>query len=119
MRNLAIRLVLWLCKRFDIVPLDEMRIRLGKDAVARSERWQTFYSEEGGLADMLAQVRKEAFEVAAELDPRDTDLIYYWATADRNVRRLEQRVRNVIATGKIEAKQAEVLQASERPRKSV
>ena len=106
MRNLAIRLVLWLCCRFGIVMLDEARRFVSPDAVARGQRWEAFYTEEGGLADMIAALRKEAFEAAAELDPSDTDKIYYWATADRNLRRLEQKVRGVIVSGQIAAKQA-------------
>ena len=108
MRNLAIRLVLWLCARFDINPLDETRRFVSPDAVARGQRWEAFYLEQAGIADMIQTLRREAFEVAAELDPNDTDKIYYWATADRNLRRLDQRVRSIIETGKIAAKNAEV-----------
>jgi hypothetical protein len=118
MRNLAVMLVLWLCDRFDIVPLDEARRFASPDAVARGQRWEAFYHEEGGLADMIAALRREAFEAAAELDPRDTDKIYYWATADRNLRRLEQKVRGVVQNGKIAAKQAGHVDAG-MPRKSV
>jgi len=119
MRNLVIRFVLWLCRRFEISLLDEQRRYMGADEVARSQRWESFYLEQGGLADMIAELRREAFEVAAELDPRDTDLIYYWATSDRNARRLEQKVRSVIANGKIAAKRAEVLGDTGNPRKSI
>lgn len=120
MRNLAIRLVLWLCARFNIVMLDEARKFASPDAVARGQRWEAFYHEEGGLADMLVAIRKEAFEAAAELDPRDTDKIYYWATADRNLRKLDQRVRSVIVNGQIAAKQAEAKGAAVgMPRKSL
>lgn len=120
MRNLAIRLVLWLCARFDINPLDEARRFASPDAIVRGQRWEAFYHEEGGLADMIAVIRKEAFEAAAELDPSDTHKIYYWATADRNLRKLDQRVRGIVANGKIAAKQAEAKGAAAgMPRKSV
>jgi hypothetical protein len=120
MRNLAIRLVLWLCARFDINPLDEARRFASPDAIVRGQRWEAFYHEEGGLADMIAAIRKEAFEAAAELDPSDTDKIYYWATADRNLRKLDQRVRGIVANGKIAAKQADYTGAAVgMPRKSV
>ena len=119
MRGLAIRLVLWLCRVFAITVLDEQRLFMSPDQVARSQRWEQFYREDGGLADMLAAIRKEAFEAAAELDPAETDKIYYWATADRNVRKLEQRVRAVINAGKIEAAKSENVAPLQRPRKSV
>ena len=100
MRDLAMRLVLWLARRYGIVLLDEQRRFASPDAIVRGKRWQEFYSEDGGLADMIAVLRREAFEAAAELDPADTAKIYYWATADRNLRRLQNRILQVIASGK-------------------
>lgn len=117
MRNLAIRFALWLCRVLGIVALDPARMPMG-DPVARGERWHSFYHEEGGLADMLSAIRREAFEAAGEIDPRETDKIYYWAMADRNVRKLEARIRTVIETGKIAAKAREV-SGQGMPRKSV
>jgi hypothetical protein len=119
MRNLAIRLVLWLCARFNISVIDEQRLHMGGDVLQRSQRWEAFYREQGGLADMLADIRREAFETAQEIDPRDTDKIYYWAMADRNVRKLEQRIRSVIAAGEVEAKRREAMQSNPIKRKSV
>ena len=118
MRNLAIRLVLWLCARFDIVLIDEQRRLSSPDAVARGQRWEAFYNEQGGLADMIAALRKEAFEAAAEIDPREANLIYNGAIADRNLRQLEQKVRAVVANGQIAAKRADHAPAPS-PRKSV
>ena len=92
MRKLAVRLVLWLCARFDIVPLDESRKFLGADRVARGQRWETFYTEEGGIGDMIRAIREEAFEVAAETPPSDIETLQYWTTADRTARRLDQKV---------------------------
>ena len=62
MRNLALKLVLWLCRVFDIAVLEEARLKMEADAKARSARWEVFYREEGGLADMLDAIRREAFE---------------------------------------------------------
>lgn len=103
MRNLALALVNWLIRAFALSVVDDTRRMGGKDAIERGARWEAFYSEEGGLADMIAGLRREAFEAAAELDPRETDLIVYWATADRNLRKLQQRIEAVVQTGKIEA----------------
>lgn len=102
-RRLALWLVNWLIARFDLSVIDDTRRMNGSDAVERGARWESFYREQGGLADMLEALRREAFEAAAELDPKDTDKIYYWATADRNLRRLQQRIESVIQHGKIEA----------------
>ncbi len=100
MRNLAIRLVLWLCDRFDIVPLDQMRLNAGTDAIERGMRWETFYREAGGLADMIASLRREAFEAAQEAAADDDVTRHAWMLQDRAYRALENRVVNVIATGK-------------------
>lgn len=104
MRNLAIRLVMWLCARFDIVPLDEARKHMGPDKVARSQRWESFYLEEGGLADMITAARRDAFEAYAECRPSDHAEKEYLANSDRCWRQIEQRVRSVIESGKIEAR---------------
>lgn len=107
MRGLAIRLVLWLCRKYDIVPLDEARRFIGPDKVSRSERWEAFYVEEGGLADMIRSIRTEAFEAAAETPPGDIDTLHYWTTADRTARLLDQKVRGVIHAGKLEISNAQ------------
>lgn len=103
LRNLAAKLVLWLCARFDIVPLDETRKFMGADKVARGQRWEAFYTEDGGLADMIREIRTEAFEAAAETPPQDIETLHYWTTADRTARLLEQKVRSVIQSGKVAA----------------
>ena len=100
MRNLAARLVLWLCARFNIVPITEARLHVSPDAVARAERWEAFYSETGGIADQIAALRREAFEAAQEAGVGDDQTRLAWMLQDRAYRSLEQRVLNIIATGK-------------------
>jgi hypothetical protein len=58
-----------------------------------------------GRHDRRAPVR--GVEAAGELDPADTAKIYYWATADRNLRRLEGKVRTIVATGRMAKDNAE------------
>lgn len=103
MRHFALWLVNWIIRVFDLSVIEETRLIGGSDAVERGARWESFYREQGGLADMLEALRREAFEAAAELEPEQTEKIYYWATADRNLRKLQQRIENVVQTGKIEA----------------
>lgn len=107
MRKALVRLTLWLCRVLDVDPVKQARLKASPDAVERAMRWDAFYREEGGLADMIAGLRIEAFEAAAELDPADTAKIYYWATADRNLRRLEGKVRAIVATGRLAQDHAE------------
>ena len=112
MRSLALALVNWLIRAFDLSVVSDTRRMNGKDAVERGARWESFYNEENGIRDMLEALRKEAFEAAAELDPADTDKIYYWATADRNIRKLQQRIEAVVATGKVEADRIQRIERS-------
>lgn len=118
MRTMAVNLVLWLCRVFDIVLIDEARKLASPDAIARGERWQAFYSEEGGLADMIAQARREAFEAYAECRPDDVAEKEYLAASDRCWRQLDRRIRSVIETGKLEARKAQTVSVG-MPRKSV
>lgn len=114
MRKLIARFAVWLARLCGVPAtesIDAARLRGGTDAVERGARWEAFYREQGGLADLLAEMRREAFEAAAELDPKDTDKIYYWAMADRNIRRLQHRVEAIVITGKAEA---ERIRATER-----
>lgn len=104
------RFAAWLAGYAGVSPtVATERLKGGNDAVDRGQRWEQFYREEGGLRDMLDKLRLEAFEAAAELDPNDTDKIYYWATADRNLRRLQQKVEAVVITGKTETAAREQL----------
>ena len=120
MRNLIVRLVLWLCRVFDIVLIDEARRFASPDAIARGQRWEQFYAEEGGLADMIAQARREAFEAYGECRPSDVAEKEYLAASDRCWRQLDRRVRSVIETGQLAAKQEQFKGAVVgMPRKSV
>ena len=96
------KLILWLCRTFDVHPIDEARIRMGDDAKVRSHRWEAFAKEEGGLFDMIEGERIKAFEAYSALPPNAHDERVYLAMTDRNWRALEARVRSVITAGKIE-----------------
>lgn len=102
-RRIALALVNWLIARFNLSVIEESRRIGGSDAVERGARWEAFYREQGGLADMLAELRREAFEAAGEVDPSETDKLWYFAMSDRNLRRLQQRIEAVVQHGKIEA----------------
>lgn len=108
------RFATWLANYAGVTPsIDQTRLIGGSDAVERGQRWEQFYREQGGLLDMLEALRREAFEAAAELDPKDTDKIYYWATADRNIRRLQSRVEAVVMSGRVEAERRNAITAQE------
>ena len=102
MKAAMIRLTVWLASRLGLVVLDVERFNAGTDAVERGKRWESFYREEGGLADMVAGLRKSYFEAASGIGHRDNDKLYEFAVADRMARELEREVLQIIVTGKAE-----------------
>lgn len=112
------KLILWLCRVFEVHPLDEARILMGDEAKARSHRWEAFAREDGGLFDMIEGERRKAFEAYSALPPDAHDERVYLAMSDRNWRALEARVRSVITAGKIEERN-EARKAPSRILKSV
>ncbi len=103
MRNLAIRLILWLSARYNIVLLDELRRAHGSDAKSRAIRWQAFALEEGGLFDMIEDQRKSLFHAYTDVSPSDIETKDNLAMQDRCWQQLRVRVDSVIATGQIQA----------------
>lgn len=100
--------------RDDVQTIDHARLRSGDDAVERGARWESFYREEGGLLDMLETERRELFEAAGALDPSDIGKVYWLATGDRIVRRLQARIEAIVTTGKIEAEKSHHLSRAEQ-----
>jgi len=95
------------------------RVNNGADAVVRGERWEAFYREEGGLADMIANIRRAYFAKVGELKAGEHEALQMLAVADRLARELEREVLAVIETGKLERSRADQLArsaAAMRPR---
>lgn len=104
------RLAKWLCRLADIPStesIDATRLQAGTDAVERGMRWEMFYREAGGLADMLDALRREAFEAAAEAGAKDDQTRLAWMLQDRAYRRLALKVENIVITGKNEVSNRE------------
>jgi hypothetical protein len=106
------RLALWLADYAGIRPeIAAERLKGGADAVERGQRWETFYREEGGLADMLEGLRREAFEAAQEAGAKDDQTRLAWMLQDRAYRRLQGRIENVVVTGKVELERRKTVDA--------
>lgn len=96
-----------LAARYGYVRRVYPRMDNGADAIARGQRWEAFYRENGGLADMIATLRRAYFEKVGALKPGDTDALMALGIADRVAREIEREVQTVIETGKLRADQAE------------
>jgi hypothetical protein len=90
-------------------PHEFPRINNGDEAVSRGRRWEAFYSEVGGLADMIEGLRKGYFERVGNLKPGDTDGLQALAMADQIARHIDGQVRLVIESGKLAQSQKEHL----------
>lgn len=87
--------------RFGYVRREFARIKNGADAIARGERWEQFYKEEGGLGDMIAKLRQAYFEKVGALKAGEHEALQMLAIADRIAREIEREVLSVVETGKI------------------
>lgn len=87
-------------------PRPYARLNHGGDAIARGQRWEQFYSEEGGIRDMIAKLRHAYFEKVGSLKPGDTDSLMALGMADRIAREIDREVQSVIETGKLRANTA-------------
>jgi hypothetical protein len=92
---------------FGYVRREYQRIDNGADAIMRGGRWEDFYREKDGLADMLGNIRRSYFEKVGQLKLGDTDALMALGMADRIVRQIEGEVIQVIETGKIARSNAE------------
>src|SRR5690606_28852680 len=88
----------------DVHPLDETRINMGADKQARSQRWEAFAREDGGLFDLLDTIRGEYLDAMGKVQPGDTDKLEALAIGGRVVEQLRSQVRSVVAAGEIEAR---------------
>ena len=102
MRNLAVKLVMWLCDRYAINVVDEARFKLNEDQIAKANRWREFINEEGGLLDFIEALRRQGFEQAAETPVDETETLRYWAMSDRNLRRIKGMALSIVQSGELE-----------------
>lgn len=116
MRDLLARLTVWLAGRLGMVLLPADRLKAGSDVVERAQRWETFYREDGGLADMIHKLRQSYFEAASAVGHRDDDKLYEFAVADRLARELEREVQQIIVTGKAEFERRKMVEREEAAR---
>lgn len=83
------------------------RVNNGDDAIQRGKRWEIFYTEIGGVRDMIADLRKAYFEKVSALKPGDTESLQALAMADRIAREIDGQVRSIIETGKMREAEAD------------
>ncbi|HWI84782.1 MAG TPA: hypothetical protein VNT42_00465 [Sphingomonas sp.] len=75
---------------------------MSEDAIHRGARWQAFHEEEGGLRDILGQLRQAYFERAADLMPNDTAALLKLGMAAKIVDQIEAHIGHIIRAGRLE-----------------
>ena len=90
------------------------------DPVARAQRWALFYSEEGGLKDILEALRLAYLDRMSAVEPWETDKLSKLAVASKVTRAIDDEIRSIIAAGTVEGdrrahvKKIEAIPASKR-----
>jgi hypothetical protein len=74
---------------------------MSEDPIRRGVRWKLFLEEEGGVNDMLAEIRQTYLERIAAADPRDTGRLQVLAMAHRVSRELEAMIRDIVTAGEV------------------
>lgn len=101
------KLLDWIAGKLGYVTRDYPRMSMGGDAVSRGQRWESFYTEKGGLADMIEGLRRSYFEKVGSLRPGDMDSLAALGMADKIAREIDREVRQIIETGKLREKEAQ------------
>ena len=69
--------------------------------VLRGRRWSLFYTEEGGLKDILAEIGKTYIARMSMVEPWETDKLSKLAMANKIVGELDTCIRKIIADGEV------------------
>lgn len=86
------------------------------DRIARAQRWQQFYTEEGGIGDMIGAATMALAKEAASVEPWETDKLKKVAHGLRVLRMLDDQIKAVTNDGKaLEAAAQFAAQASQVP----
>lgn len=73
------------------------------DPVARSQRWQLFYNEEGGLRDILEALRQAYKDRMDDVQPWETGKLSALSVASKVTVAIDAEVRSIISAGTVEA----------------
>lgn len=78
------------------------RIPVQESKRLRGDRWQQFYTEEGGAGDIIQSLRQAYFEKASALKPNDIEGYKALSQADRILREIDASIIAIIDSGEIE-----------------
>jgi len=82
-----------------------------EDPIRRKNRWQAFYEEDGGLRDMMAEMRAAYFQRMSACEPWEVAKLANLAIAAKQIANLDTGVQRIIATGKVQQSAQEAADA--------
>ena len=74
---------------------------MSEDPIRRGVRWKLFLEEEGGVNDMLAEIRQTYLERIAAAYPGDTGRLQVLSMAHRVSREFEAMIRDIVTAGEV------------------
>lgn len=80
---------------------------MSTDPIQRGRRWQAFYNEDGGVKDMLAEIRQTYLARIAATDPNNTEGLRVLAMAHRVSVEFEAMITAIIAGADVAEKARE------------
>ena len=75
---------------------------MAEDPIHRAERWRAFYTESGGLKEVLDTLSEAYLDRAASLMPNDTAALLKLGMARKIVTEIEQHIEAIFTAGKIQ-----------------
>lgn len=73
------------------------------DALGRANRWVSFYTEKGGLRDVIMTLRHSYFEKVGSLKPGDVEALRSLGIADKALAEIDNQIKQIIDAGEVEA----------------
>lgn len=80
---------------------------MSEDPLHRASRWKAFYEEDGGIREVIADIRAQYFAKASSLGVKDTDALLKLSMADKIAQEIDSYFQGIIAGGTVEAERAE------------
>lgn len=72
-----------------------------EDPIRRAARWKLFYSEEGGLRDIIAEMKRTYLERMSQVEPWETGKLAKLAIANKICTEVDASVRAIIDAGTV------------------
>lgn len=84
------------------------------DPIARAQRWQVFWEEEGGLRDIMNGLHDAYLDRMSSVEPWETDKLVKLSIASKITKAVASEVQNIVAQGKVAEKHRDHIKKIEK-----